>query len=128
MNSELTVNPLSSQSTPNIEELLELQGECRIDRFEPLRRNWWKTILMTPLLVLATALILLGVMRKRRDVSARLMYDQCTMAEATHVLIVGNDRSMEIVDHTPWNFTYRKVTYQSKAAQPHPVACSVAGL
>lgn len=90
---------------------MELQGECRVERFEPLRRNWWKTLLLTPLLCLGTALILLGVMRKRRDVGARLMYDKCSMAEATHVLIVGNDRSVEIVEHNAPSFIYRKVSY-----------------
>jgi hypothetical protein len=107
---------------------MELQGECRVERFEPLRRNWWKTLLLTPLLCLGTALILLGVMRKRRDVGARLMYDKCSMAEATHVLIVGNDRSVEIVEHNAPSFIYRKVSYESRAAQPYPVACTASDL
>lgn len=107
---------------------MELQGECRIERFEPLRRNWWKTLVLAPLLVIGTALILLGVMRKRRDVSARVLYDKCSMPEATHVLIVGNDRSMEIVEHNAPTFVYRKVAYESRAAQPYPVACCVTDL
>jgi magnesium-transporting ATPase (P-type) len=64
-------------------------------------------------------------MRKRRDVSAWLMFDKCEISMATHILIIGNDRSMEIVDHKIPYFFYRKVKYFSKSAHPYPVAYCV---
>lgn len=84
----------------NLEELKELQGEVRIESFEPLQRNWYKTFLLLPLVAIATALFILIVMRRRKDISAKLMYSRCSMQKATHILIVGNDRTMEIVEHS----------------------------
>jgi hypothetical protein len=53
------------------------------------------------------------------------MYDKCVIGNATHVLIIGNDRSMEIVRHTSPYFFYRKVKYFSKGLLPCPVAYCV---
>jgi hypothetical protein len=73
MASDSTFNFLNGEPH-NLEELKELQGEVRIETFLPLRRNWYKTLLLLPLVALATGLLILIVMRKKKDISALLMY------------------------------------------------------
>lgn len=50
------------------------------------------------------------------------MYSRCRMDEATHILIIGNDKSMEIVDHIEPFFFYRKLKYISRSSHPYPLS------
>lgn len=75
-----------------------------------------------PIAVVLSAFILLALMRKRKKISALLMYSECSMAEATHILIVGNDKSTEIVDYEGSSFSYRKVKYLARNnKKPYPL-------
>lgn len=120
MNSDSTFNGFAHEP-PNLEQLKELQGEVRIESWSPLRRNWLKTLLLLPLAIILTAFSILIVMRKRKDISAWLMYSKCSMSKATHILVTGNDRSMEIIDHQSPLFFYRKLKYTSRGSHPYPM-------
>ena len=112
-------------------EFLPLEGECRIVQVQPMKRlPMWRLILTWVFFLLGTLIVVgLLVLRYSKKFRAKLLYDNCEYNEATHLLITGNDDTIEIEDTFVGAdgkrvFYYRRMKYCRGRSKFHPIGYS----
>lgn len=77
-------------------EFMPLEGECRIEDVRPMQRLSMARLILTLVGFLLGTLFVIGLLALRysKRLRARLLYNDCTFHDATHVLISGNDGSV----------------------------------